>query len=296
MLAEMRTHLWVLPRWFPLPVSTSAVVLGGVLAGANWFQLLIAAVIGAFLMAWSHTMNSWNDYYLTGFDRGGEGERSFRKPYTAGQNTIAEGYDGRKVAVNGAAFLWVGLGCAVFASFIFGTWLPIAVAAATSPLTFAYSYGKKYWLPETVLFVGFGPMAGLLGASMATSDPSLLLDAALATIPIGIMFGFAGEIFDQWWDAEPNWDRGLRSIGAAAWRYFVPVSAPVFTFATLGVVAHVFLIQGGVLSGGWWWLYAIALLSLAALAHAQERRTWAVMALLGGLSLYCILIPVVELL
>lgn len=55
-------HLWILPRWFGVPISTAAVVLGGTISGASAYQILIATIIGALLMAWGHTMNSWIDY------------------------------------------------------------------------------------------------------------------------------------------------------------------------------------------------------------------------------------------
>ncbi len=290
---EVYTHLWVLPRWFALPVSTAAVVLGGVISGASVIQLVIVSIIAAALLAWSHTMNSWNDFFITDFDKGTVGERSHTKPYTAGQNLLAEGYSQGKILANAFAFLAIALGLTGYSLISMGVAPLILVPVLlTIPVTFAYSYGKKYWLPETVLLISVGPIAGLMGASIA--DIPNIIPAMLATIPIGILFGFAGETFDQWWDADANWDKGLRNIGAWVWHKNAKIETPILVFMFLTEILHLALIVFGVLSLRGWWALIPVVVAAFFLGGEVQRKTVQVMALLGLMSLYAVLTVVGE--
>lgn len=237
-------HAWVLPRWFGLPVALAAVALGGVMSGASAFDLFLSCLIAALLMAWAHSSNAWIDYVVTGFDRGTPAERSEKKPYTSGQNVIEEGTSTWAVAANALFWLALALLITALASTKYGptVWLPVLL---TAPLTFAYSLGKKYWLCETVLFFGFGPLAGMLGAAVS-QDPQML-QAALATIPIGLIFGFAAEAYDQWYDAEHNWDRGLRNLGALAWKRGWDIQQVVGGLFIGTIAVHGILVLTGVL-------------------------------------------------
>lgn len=289
----LRVHLWVLPRWFAVPVSTGAIVLGGVVSGAEPFYLAAAALIGALLMAWSHAMNSWIDYVLTGFDKGAEVERSHEKPYTGGQSLIAEGLRPKEVLANGIGWLVLALALTIFMAFRVTPWILLPVLL-TVPMTFAYSYGKKLWLPEIVLGLGFGPIAAMLGAA-ASPNPAIL-HAFLAAIPIGILFGYAAEVYDQWYDADANWERGLRNIGAWAWKKGVPVILVVGAFVAVAFLAQATLINNGYLVAGTG-ITSIALIGfIPAIFLRDAKRPIVIMGALSGVFIYSILLPLGQIL
>ena len=293
MTEALRVHLWVLPRWFAVPVSTGAIVLGGAVSGAEPFYLGVVALIGALLMAWSHAMNSWIDYVLTGFDRGTETERSHEKPYTGGQSLIAKGLCHKKVLANGLVWLGLALALTVVMAFMVSPWIILPVLL-TIPMTFAYSYGKKLWMPEIVLGLGFGPIAGMLGAA-ASPNPALM-HAFLAAIPIGILFGFGAEIYDQWYDADANWDRGLRNIGAYVWNKGIPVLLVVAVFVAVAFVAQATLINNGYLVSGTG-ITSLALLGFApALVVRKPRNRIVIAGALGGVFTFSILLPLGQIL
>ena len=282
----MRVALVSLPRWFSLPVSTSAIVLGGIISGASIPALALATAIGMLLMAYSHTMNSWIDYVMTGFDRGAT--RSKKKPYTSAQNLIEDGISSRFVLESGAAYALGALALTLVAHALYGplVWVPVLI---TIPLTFAYSYGKKLYLCELVLFLGFGPLAALLGASL--SESPRIATSMLAAAPVGLMFGFAAEAYDQWYDAEKNWDRGLRNIGALVWKHKLNIVSTVTLLSLTAYVTQIALVLSGVLD----MKTLISLLTLPALLimiRLGVYSRYAVLAALGALSLYCVLIPI----
>ncbi len=113
------------------------------------------------------------------------------------------------------------------------------------------------------------------------------------SIPIGIMFGFAAEAYDQWFDADANWDRGLRNIGAWAWRLDFPITAVVGFLATLAYASVLTLNIQGTLSG-WSVLTVIAIPGIFVMANAEARSKRAVLAGLGAIFLFCILLAVGE--
>lgn len=264
--------------------------MGGAVAGTSILNLALVALVGALLMAWSHTMNTWNDWVLTGFDKGEESDRSHKKPYSAGQNVIAEGVSPTDVYLNGLAWLTGALALTVYLAGEVGPliWLPVGL---TIPMTFAYSYGKKYYLCELVLGLGFGPFAAMLGASV--SDNPVLWKAFLVGIPIGIMFGFAAEAYDQWFDADANWDKGLRNIGAWTWRLGRSITAVVALLAAVAYASVLGLRLAGLLSE-WAILSAIAFPGLIFMTFAEARSKPAIMAGLGAIFLFCILLAVGE--
>ncbi len=287
--SHLRVQLWVLPRWFALPVAIAAVILGGVVSGASPFELAVSSGIAGLLMAFAHTMNSILDYHVTGFDKGGEDERSLPKPYTAGQNLIANGYKTRYIVSNAGVWLVLALALTAFAVAEWGSivWMPVLLSL---PLTVAYSLGKKYFLCETVLGLGFGPFAAMLGSAISP-NPNMV-EAFLVGIPIGIIFGFGAEAYDQWYDAEANWDRGLRNIGALAWRHDKSIGAIVLFFTSLGLFAQITLILFEL-------LHPLSLLSIAAvlplmtlLRPMEKRIKWSILATMVVMFLSCALMIV----
>ncbi len=130
----------------------------------------------------------------------------------------------RAVLIN--ALLWY-CASAIFVGIIAWKTSPIiwAIWGAVALCTFWYSWGKLHYQCELALGFGFGPLAVMLG--MATQPNPDFLRAFLAGLPFLVLWGWAAEFVDQATDAEPNWPRGLRNLGAIAWR--TGVSIPMMT-------------------------------------------------------------------
>lgn len=242
---KIATHIG-LGRFFALPAALCAVLLG-VALGGHWSWLTVMVCLAAtFQMAYSHSFNTLLDYSWTKFDKGREEERSRPKAYTKGQQAIAAGgLSPRGVLINGLVYLAIS---AAFTAVVSWQVSPIiwAIWAATSLVTFWYSYGKLHYQCELALGIGFGPLAVMLG--MASQPNPNFLVALLAGIPFLILWGFAAEFVDQAIDAEPNYPRGLRNLGALAWKN--NISVPLFTafLFTVAYLAQLFLIAAGILA------------------------------------------------
>lgn len=242
---KIRTHVG-LGRFFALPCVVCAVLLGCTLGGSlSWLSAMVV-LAAIFQMAYSHSFNTLLDYSWTGFDKGTEEERSKGKVYTKGQQAIAAGkLVPRAVLINGLVYLAIS---AVFIGIV--AWkvslIIWALWAVASLVTFWYSWGKLHYQCELALGIGFGPLAVMLGMA-SQPNPDFLL-AFLAGIPFLILWGFAAEFVDQATDAEPNWPRGLRNLGALAWKN--NVSVPLFTgfLFIIAYLAQMALIVGGVLA------------------------------------------------
>lgn len=304
MIEKIKTHLG-LGRFFALPVAACAVLLG-VALGGHWSWLSAMVCLGAiFGMAYAHSFNTLLDYSWTGFDRGTKEERSKGKVYTRGQQAIATGkLSPRGVLINGLVYLaisavFIGIAAKVF------PWLWL-IWAVTALCTFFYSWGKLHYLCETALGLGFGPLAVMLG--MATQPRPDYLLAFLAGIPIFILFGFGAETMDQYTDAEPNWPRGLRNLGALVWHSGTSITAIISWLLGATFISQLFLIAAGVLKP----LTALTLITFVpftlCLILLEKRRVnmyceesisipkagiiWG----LGGIYLYCLLLLIGQIL
>ena len=274
------------PRWFAAPVLVSSVVLGyAVSAPLSWF-VLVPILFVLCVMAWSHTMNTYLDHEWTGFDKGLESERSHPKPYTSGQQVIASGV----LSANQVLAIAIGWLIASSIAMIYILSVPMLVFWVLSLLvTFWYSWGKLHWMPELALGIGFGPLAALIGAA-ATPTPDYLA-AALASMPIFLIFGVGAESWDQWADSDVNWDRGLRNIGAWVWHTKKSIGLVVGVIVLTTFIVQGLLVLVGVLSA-WTLLSLPAALSLVLLPQAEKRKPWAVNLLLGAVFYYCVALAV----
>lgn len=242
MIQRLSAHVITLPRWFGLPVAVSAVVLGGIIAGASAWHLFLAVMAGVLLMAYAHSWNSFHDWVI-GFDKGEPKERSKKKVYTSGQSLLALGIVTEKeVLANSLGWLVLSLGFAIPLSLMttMWLWLPWGLVVLCAPW---YSWAKKLYHCEVPLGLGFGSFAVMLGAC-AVSNP-LLWTAFVAGLPITFCWGFLAETADQHEDWEVNWGKGLRNMGAVAGAY--GFSIPHF-IGCLVVMAY--LVQVGVVLAG----------------------------------------------
>lgn len=244
LLRKAKLHLLTLPRWFAAPIVLASIVLGGILAEADWVTILLASLAGVFVMAWAHGMNAFLDYSWTKLDQGAG--RSKPKPYTTGQQPLGSGLATPKEVFFSALF-WLLLSLIpVSLLSIWGSvwvWIPWSIS---SLCTFWYSWAKLHYHPEVPLMLGFGPIATLFSGSAVPG--ANLLQATLAGLPFGILFGCAAEAMDQYYDAEANWSKGLRSIGALAWCRSVPIALVVDAWILVAIMVHYLLTTVGILS------------------------------------------------
>ena len=292
-----RQRIWAysftLPRWFGLPGAVSSVALGGVLAGQPPGIIALACLAGALMMAFSHAYNSFHDW-VSGLDQGSEAERSHPKPYTSGQNIIAQGL----ISVSESfwvsmAYLFLSALTTMMLASITTPWvfLPWILVAACAPL---YSWGKFTYSCELVLGLGFGPFAVMFGAAVAPGPE--MARAFLAGIPFGLVFGFMAELVDQYLDADVNVPKGLRNLGALCWRRGWGLGWMLTLMALVTMCVHMALLGLSILSP--FTVFTLPLLPLiAALTPSYEKKQKAgIMAGLGLVLLYPLAILVVEVL
>lgn len=289
MSQKLMGHIVTLPRWFGLPAAVSAIVLGGLIAGANAFHLLLAVLCGVFLLAYAHSLNSWMDWVI-GFDKGEPKERSKQKVYTSGQSLLALGMMSQnEVLANSLGWLILSLGFAIPLSLMttMWVWLPFGLVVLCAP---AYSWGKLHYSCEAVLGLGFGSFAVMLG-SCAVANPPLWL-AFLAGLPFTLLWGYFAETYDQWDDASVNWDKGLRNLGAWVWKSGLSISHFLGWLLALTYLAQVFLIVNDILAP----MTAISALAIPVFAYSlailQAEKKKGVLIVLLAIFLQMILLTV----
>lgn len=234
---KLRIHLVDLPRWFGAPAIIAASVLGSLLAHAPLLPMLLATLSGLFLMCYSHSANTFLDFYWTKLDQGETGERSNPKPYTSGQQLLASGAITKGENIGNMIF-WVIL------SAIPLIWLPrIAIIpwALILPMTFWYSWAKLHWHPELPLGLGFGTFSVWLGFSASGNID--WIRGGLASLPLFWAFGVLAEHADQARDFRENWPKGARSWGMASARAgtmgFTLVLILALTYVSQAIVVNV---------------------------------------------------------
>lgn len=270
MKTKIRAHLITLPRWFAAPVCICAVVLGGVIGGGDFFPIILAVITALLLMAAAHSSNTWLDFYWTCFDLGTAEERSYPKVYTRGQQPIAAGILSGKEVLGNILF-WLGLSAipAGILSVIVSPWIWLfwVLTVACSPF---YSWGKLHYLCEMALGLGFGSIACCLGVSVSPNPD--YLKAFLAGIPILILWGFAAETLDQFLDAEPNWPRGLRNLGALVWKSETSITVVIGWLFSVTFISQLFFILVGILST-WTALTLITFIPFTLCLILLQRKT-----------------------
>ena len=289
--SKVSAYLWTLPRWFALPGVVASVALGGVLTGQSPGIIALACLAGALLMAYAHAYNSWADW-RSGLDQGSESERSHEKPYTGGQNIIAQGLvNVQEVFAVSLGYLLLSAVATVYLA-TYTTpwvWLPWGLVAACAPL---YSWGKFTYTCELVLGLGFGPFAVMFGAAVGPGPE--MARAFLAGIPFGIVFGYQAELVDQFLDADVNVPKGLRNLGALCWKRGWGLGWMLGLMMAVTMSVHIALLGLSILLP--FTVFTLPLLPLiVALTPFYEKKQKAgIMAGLGLVLLYPLAILVVE--
>jgi 1,4-dihydroxy-2-naphthoate octaprenyltransferase len=224
-----------------------AVALGCILTGAAGWLTALAIICGGLLMFYSHSLNTFLDYY-TGIDRI-DGPTSRPKSYTSGNQVIVTGLmKPTEVLVN--ALCWLAASATVAAIIAHYAspwiWLPWGISAL---MTFLYSFGKLHYLCETALGFGFGSGAVMIGAAASTGfvfkdfGPAFMSGLVFAWV-----FGFGAEFIDQAFDADVNWGSGLRNMGALAWKTGINPALFSCILVCFAYIIQIALVIGGFLA------------------------------------------------
>ncbi len=217
-MKKLKAHLWSMPRWFAVPLFASSILLGSVLAGGINRDAWLAVIVGLFLMAGDHSMNSFLDY-VVGLDSGEKENRSAEKSYTGGQNLIANGTVSLPEVMANAAGWWL---LSLIPMYLISdvTWPVWVVWGLSLAVPFLYTAGKftSWGLHEFSLGAGVGPVAVLLGAFVVNPNPPLV-NCLLVGAPVAIILSFLGLSLDEWPDAEANLKKGVKSLAFKVWEY-----------------------------------------------------------------------------
>ncbi len=288
-MSKLRAHLQVLPRPFASPVVWAGVALGAVLAGTSLVNALLVGLSATLVMAWGHSGNTFWDFHVTKLDQG-EGH-SRAKPYSSGQNVLTSGLlSTQAVVVNMVLWLWLSTVPLLFLRDPL-LWVLWAIAVACGPI---YSWAKLHYLPETILLIGFGICPVLMGALAGPGYP--IGNAIAASLPFGLLFGFAAEIIDQKYDCTPQaWAKGLRSIGPWLWKTERKVAPVILFIMALAGSAHIGLGISGILAQqSLWALFAFFPAAVVAPGWDQTGRDQdrAIMIGLFCIFAYCVLLVI----
>lgn len=247
MKAKIKAHLLTLPRWFAAPFFGSVILLGAVLAGGINAHAWLALIAGLLVMAGGHSFNSFLDYSWTGLDKGKVEDRSAEKDYCGGQNIIEAGIvTPAEVAFNALAWYFLSAVPVFYLARVVG-WPIIIIWVLGMLVTFWYAKAKFNWTHELSLGVGAGPLGVLLGMYGVTSSPDWIT-GILASVPIAILFSFAGLAVDEWPDAEANLKKGVKSIAYKVWEYKIDLFSYLYAWIAAGYIFQLFLIVIGILA------------------------------------------------
>lgn len=278
MKVKLKAYLVQLPRWFALPFFSCSFLMGVAIVGDVTFNVWIAFVMVALLMASGHAWNSVFDYVI-GLDKGEPGERSVEKSYTGGQSLIERGTCSvKEVVAVASAYNILGLGIAVFLSIKIG-WLIFLLAFLGSLIAPVYTWSKFNYTHELALGTAVGPLPLFIG--MLSVGGSNWLEGLLASVPIAIILSFAGLALDEHPDAEANLKKGVKSIAYKVWEYKVDLSTYLASWIAFMYIYQVFLISVGIftpLTGITFLLVPVLMALLVMLKGSFEKTApWFVM-------------------
>jgi 4-hydroxybenzoate polyprenyltransferase len=244
MKEKISIHLWTLGRWFALPFFGGATLIGVVLAGGGLTSLnsWLAFATAALLMAGGHSFNTYLDTVWTHLDT--PDSHSVEKGYTAGSTVIVGGWASEKeVLANALSWYALGLIPGIWLAVTVTPWVLIPIVYGMA-VTFIYCWSKFSYFHEAVL--ASGPVAGaVLGAlSTGTGD---WINALLVSIPIVLIFSYAGLALDEYCDAYTNLQKGVNSLAYKIWEYKFALVNYIFFWVLLAYIIQTLFIAIGLL-------------------------------------------------
>ena len=245
-MSKVKAHLWTLGRFFALPFFGGTMLAGVVVAGGSLANLdtWLAFIAVTLIMAGGHSFNTLLDTVWTKLDSGEE--TSVSKGYAAGCNVITDGIlTPREVLYNAIGWYIASLVPLVLLA-VRVTPLVLVPALIGMMVTFWYSKSKfTTWSHELAL--ASGPVAAAVIGALSTGTGNWM-DALLVSIPIVLIFSFAGLALDEWPDAEANLKKGVRSIPYKVKEFGFDLATYLMLWFTFAYIAQIFYIAIGILA------------------------------------------------
>jgi 4-hydroxybenzoate polyprenyltransferase len=207
---KVKIHCWTLPRHFALPFFLGATLLGVVLAGEELSSAntILACLLIFFIASGGHSFNTYLDTVVTKLDDPGDAH-SVEKAYSAGSVVINEGWaTPKEVLINALSWYVLALIPGIWLAITATPWILIPLFYGMA-VTFMYSPSKFTFLHEVVL--ASGPVAGAAIGALSTGTGQWV-DAVLVSIPLVLIFSFAGLAIDEYPDAAQNLAKGVKSM------------------------------------------------------------------------------------
>jgi 1,4-dihydroxy-2-naphthoate octaprenyltransferase len=243
MKEKIRTHLWTLGRWFALPFFGVSVLIGAVLASGNLtLNTWLAFITTALLMAGGHSFNTYLDTTWTKLDT--KESHSVEKGYTAGSIVITGGWASEKeVLINAIAWYILGLIPGIWLAVTVTPWVLVPIIYGMA-ITFIYCWSKFSYFHEAVL--ASGPIAGAVLGALSTGTGEWL-NALLVSIPIVLIFSYAGLALDEYPDAPQNLDKGVKSLAFKCYEFGYDLPTYIMLWVFTAFLVQLFFITIGLL-------------------------------------------------
>jgi len=256
---KLKAHLWTLGRFFALPFFGGTLLCGAVIAGGSLgnIDVWLAFIAVTFVMAGGHSFNTLLDTEWTKLDKpdplakmhttdGSALGVSASKGYAAGTNVINSGVlTAREVLAN--ALTWYALGTifVIIVAIKVTPWILLAGALGML-ITFWYSKSKfTTWSHELAL--ASGPLLAAVMGALSTGTGEWI-NALLVSLPIVLIFSFAGLALDEHPDAEANLKKGVKSLPYKVWEYGFDLSTYLLFWFFLAYIVQVFYIAVDILA------------------------------------------------
>jgi len=255
---KLKAHLWTLGRFFAVPFFGGTFLCGAVIAGGSLgnIDVWLAFIAVTFVMAGGHSFNTLLDTEWTKLDKpdpqaglitSGRSTSSVSasKGYAAGTNVINSGIlTAREVLAN--ALTWYALGTIflVIVAIKVTPWI-LLTGVLGMLVTFWYSKSKfTTWSHELAL--ASGPLLAAVMGALSTGTGEWV-NALLVSLPIGLIFSFAGLALDEYPDAEANLKKGVKSLPYKVWEYGFDLSTYMLAWFIFAYMVQVFYIAVDIL-------------------------------------------------
>jgi len=238
---KVRIHILVLPRWAFLPFFGICTLLGVVLAKGSLGALntWLAFITTMLLMAGGHSFNTLLDTVWTKLDNP-EHEHSVEKGYAAGSVVISERFASPKeVLINALCWNAVSLVPGIILAIRVTPFVLIPIFFGMA-VTFMYSPSKFSYFHEIVLASGVVAAAVIGSLSTGTGE---WIRSMLITIPLCLIFSFAGLGLDEYPDSEANLKQGVKSLAYQVWKQDFDLALYIMLWVFLAYMVQIFFIE-----------------------------------------------------
>jgi 4-hydroxybenzoate polyprenyltransferase len=185
-------------------------------------------------------------------------EHSVEKSYAAGSVVISEGLASPKeVLINAICWYAASLIPGIMLAIRVTPWVLVPIIFGMC-VTFAYSPSKMSWFHELTL--GSAVIATAVIGALSTGTGEWIRPI-LITIPLCLIFSFAGLGLDEYEDAEANLKQGVKSLAYQVWKQDFDLALYIMLWVFLAYMVQIFFITIG-------WLKPLTGLTFIALPFA----------------------------